>query len=44
MNTSSQYPAQTPGAQGVGRTSYNDLYAEALPNEVPLSGFRYMKL
>ena len=28
---------------GVGCTPYNGLYAEALPNGVPMSGFRYMK-
>ena len=31
------------GWGGVGCTPYNGLYAEALPNGVPLSGFRYMK-
>ena len=28
---------------GGGCTPYNGLYEEALPNGVPLSGFRYMK-
>ena len=31
------------GWGGVGCTPNNGLYAEALPNGSPLSGFRYMK-